>query len=257
MKTSKLINCSFFFFYLFLFSWEIDVISTFSYNNNNTYFSLLQGVNVTDTQQESKNPVVQSKPLDEKMVKEYADKAKMMTQIFLKTIKNIKQVLNKIIKSVELQKKVNNTVTKFYNKTKGFNNKLLINQIRNDMLLSKINKNLMAHIKNQFYSTIRLLKDEIIEKEFKIELLDMKISKLKMRLPMSESICSQYLSCTTCVKDNNCGWCGMTQTCMEGNKDGVKGGSCMFFDYGVCSGKKDCDYYSDCKVYKLLILRVV
>jgi len=235
---------------LFIFFWEIDVISPLEIKPNNTYFSFLQNGNANSTQsvsqQASKPPEPMS--LNATEMKEYADHAKMMTKMFLKTIKDIKSVLNKIMKSVEIQKKVNITATKLYNYTKGFTAKILINQIRTDMGLAKINKNLMAHIKNQFYSTLRILKSEIINKENNIELLDIKISKLKMRLPMSESICSQYLSCSSCVKNSECGWCGMTQTCMEGSKQGANSGSCMFFDYGVCSGKKDCDTYNNCQV---------
>jgi len=229
---------------------EIDVISPLEINSNISNFAFIQNSNATSTQpvsqKESKPP--QPKPSNATQMKEYADHAKMMTEMFLKTIKDIKSVLNKIIKSVEIQKKVNITATKLYNYTKGFTAKILVNQIRTDIKLAKINKNLMVHIKNQFYSTMRILKNEVIDKENKIELLDIKISKLKMRLPMSESICSQYLSCSSCVKNSECGWCGMTQTCMEGSKQGANSGSCMFFDYGVCSGKKDCDSYNNCQV---------
>jgi hypothetical protein len=79
-----------------------------------------------------------------------------------------------------------------------------------------------------------------------IKKLDSKIKEIKAQLPDINNACSMYNSCVSCTSGPGCGWCSVSSRCVPGSSEGPNDGSCTFFEFGSCSGPKDCDSYKDC-----------
>ena len=79
-----------------------------------------------------------------------------------------------------------------------------------------------------------------------VEKINLKIKEIKSQLPNTDSVCSLLNSCSSCTSNPACGWCSVSQQCVEGDSTGAKDGSCTFYDYGVCSGPRECDVYESC-----------
>jgi hypothetical protein len=119
--------------------------------------------------------------------------------------------------------------------------------LQTDDKLNQINKKVVKQIKNGLNLQIFNIQKEIQTVEEEIKKLDYQIKVIKSKLPNPDSECSMYSSCYACSTNSKCGWCSMTQQCVEGNEKGAMDGSCTFFEYKSCSGPRDCDSYKNCK----------
>lgn len=102
-----------------------------------------------------------------------------------------------------------------------------------------------------------MLQKEIIEKEKKLEILDKEIQDLNSSIPYdiedSDKIskCQSKSSCKSCVEDDGCVWCTLSNKCVEGDEFGPLYEITSFFNYKKCNGN-NCGEYSNCKVYFFL-----
>lgn len=124
--------------------------------------------------------------------------------------------------------------------------KLTTNSIENDNKLNVLNRHLTKNMKNQLNLQVIVLQRDITKTESDIKRLDVKINEIKIKLPNSNSVCSLYNSCGSCVTNSACGWCSLSHQCVDGDSKGPKDGSCSFYDYNICSGPRECSSYSDC-----------
>jgi len=90
------------------------------------------------------------------------------------------------------------------------------------------------------------LKNEIQENESDIRKLKLRISHIKSKLLNPNSVCSKLQSCDSCTANPLCGWCSMTQACVEEDEKGPLSGSCTFYDFKTCPGSKECNSYKHC-----------
>lgn len=227
--------------FIWSFSMIFDVITPLSAKTKITYSNLIelqqnknQTIQKTEEQERKMKEIAAEK---EKKLKSFAAQQKRMTEVFQKSIKGISELIVKIHRQDEIQKDVNLTVHKSLNYTRDLKTKTGVYQVRTEIKLSKINRNLVSELESQITATLRILENEVIAQQRKLQLLNLKITHLRLKLVKSDSLCYKYMGCSSCVRNKKCGWCSMTQTCMEGNKYGPKRGSCMFFDYKVIKYK--------------------
>eukprot|EP00744_Colponema_vietnamica_P009003 GILI01012821.1.p1 GENE.GILI01012821.1~~GILI01012821.1.p1 ORF type:complete len:474 (+),score=83.24 GILI01012821.1:185-1423(+) len=64
--------------------------------------------------------------------------------------------------------------------------------------------------------------------------------------PSAGSACFNKKSCFDCLKSPQCGWCSLERRCVVGNQMGPLDGSCVFYDYGICS-ESPCARYDHCE----------
>jgi hypothetical protein len=124
--------------------------------------------------------------------------------------------------------------------------KLSASSLETDNKLNQINSRVITSLRNQLNLQIFNINKELIVLQDEITVLDTKINKLKARLPNPDSVCTMYNNCAGCTSNPACGWCSMSQQCVEGDEKGPKDGGCNFYDYNICSGPKSCDSYSTC-----------
>lgn len=167
-------------------------------------------------------------------------------------IKNLNTHIDKLSQQVNDTQQTNHKILGNLKDLKADYNRLMFkvqtDSIQTDKRLSDINTNLQKQVQNQLTLQVYSLTKELDKIEDEIKLLDKKIKSLKRKVPNSNSMCGMYGSCSSCVTNSQCGWCSMTQTCVEGNAKGPLDGSCSFYDYNVCSGPKECSDYKGCKV---------
>ena len=234
----KFINCSFILLFICSFSILFDVITPLRSKTKRSLSSLiqLQQNKTQSTNQNIKKKEIKNNEIakdNQKNLNSLAAQEKKMKELFMKTIKQVKNLIGNIKKQDKIQKSINSTVIKSLNHTKGIKSKLTVLQYRTEIKLNKMNKNLISSLEGQIKSTLTILKHEVIKQLKKINLLTIKIKQLRMKLEKSDTLCQKYFNCGSCLKNKKCGWCGMTQTCMEGDENGPKKGSCMFFDKKV------------------------
>lgn len=154
-------------------------------------------------------------------------------ELISKTLYDLKIIENKLSRDFQIQREINKTVLIHFNVSKMLIKRSNIYQIMNEAKMKQINKNIISQIVFQLDQQLSTIERSIINSHQYINLINLKILSLESQLPISNSSCSIFTNCGSCVADNKCGWCSMTQTCMEGDKNGPKDGSCAFFDYNV------------------------
>ena len=153
------------------------------------------------------------------------------------SISNVSSIVEDFKSKVDQQilntQEINNTVNIVLNSTKKITKKIKINQARTEIKLNIINKHIVSQIRDQLNSETKSIQHSILTVQKKIKLLNLRISQLKLKIPKLGSKCLKLTNCGSCVANDHCGWCSMTQVCMEGNERGASDGSCTFFDYKV------------------------
>ncbi len=130
---------------------------------------------------------------------------------------------------LENMKKFNQSM----HETQSLKHKIIYYQTRNEIKMKSIDGHILSELRLQLNNQRVVTEKLMVEVENHLQLINIKESLLKARLPTSSSSCGLLTNCRSCTADNNCGWCGISQTCMEGDSTGPKEGSCMFFDYKV------------------------
>jgi hypothetical protein len=112
--------------------------------------------------------------------------------------------------------------------------------------LNKINNHLSKQLENQLYLQLYALQNEVTEVTEDVNKLDEKINSIKLRIPETDTFCSLFSNCFSCTAKPGCGWCSMSNKCVEGAKEGPLDGSCEYWEYGKCSAPKQCKDYKSC-----------
>ena len=222
-------NCSFILIFICSISISINGVKSLSLrlNKDNIIFSKLIDVGSDTTANTEVNLE------KEKRLKDMENERKKLAQIFVRITNGIKALTTKINRQQKITKEVNITVIESLKSSQKLSARLGIGQIRTEIKLKEINSNLLIQLKMQIKSAVTILEQAVVSQQIRIQLLNLKISQLRLTSPKSDSICSKHFSCEPCTSNKECGWCSMTQTCMEGSKKGPKEGVCLFFDYGV------------------------
>ena len=186
----------------------------------------------------------------DKKIKEMQDQQKKMESNVMAIEKEVSKVGIKIDKQMNTSLEINRTVTKALEITKNLSRKIDMNQLKTEMKLDLINKHVIDQLRNQLFLQSVRGQNDIVKQQKKVEMLNLKITEIKIRLPNSNAICGKLYNCGSCTSNPKCGWCSLTQTCVEGNEKGPIDGSCVFYDYKVCSSPRDCDAYKKCGVIK-------
>jgi hypothetical protein len=118
--------------------------------------------------------------------------------------------------------------------------------VESSQKLNKINKHLSKQLENQLYLQLYALQNEVTDITEDINKLDQNIDNIKIKIPETDTFCSIFSNCFSCTSNPGCGWCSMTNKCIEGVKEGPLDGSCQFWEYGKCSGPKQCKDYKSC-----------
>lgn len=167
-------------------------------------------------------------------------------------VRNLVGNIDHLSQQVNDTQKSNDKIVESIKDLKGDYNKLMFkiqtDSVQTDQKLSNINTKLLKQVHNQLTLQLFSLQKELSKVQDEISVLDKKIKFVKHKIPNPDSVCSMYSSCSSCVTNSQCGWCSMTQTCVEGNAKGPLDGSCSFYDYNVCSGPRECTDYKDCNV---------
>ena len=211
--------------------------------------------NSTKSERTNKNKSVNIKSnktnQDEKLkkIKEEEKKIKKKEPEIEKEVHKIGLVLDKQINTTI---KMNKTDNKAYQMTKTLSRKIEINRIKTEIKLNIINKHVVQQLRNQiFLETVRIQK-EILDQQRKIQMINLHISEIKQKLPNSNAICGLLKNCESCTSNPFCGWCSISQNCVEGNEKGPLDGTCSFYEYKVCSKHKNCEKYKKCLVIKFM-----
>lgn len=189
-----------------------------------------------------------SSPDGDKKLKEMQDQQKKMESNVMAIEKEVKKVGGKIDKQINTSLEINKTVTKALGITRNLSRKMDMNQLKTEIKLNIINKHVMEQLRNQLFLQSVRVQHDIVNQQKKIQMLNLKITEIKSKLPNSNAICGKLRHCGSCTANPKCGWCSLTQTCVEGNEKGPLDGSCVFYDYQVCSSPRDCDTYKKCSV---------
>ena len=71
----------------------------------------------------------------------------------------------------------------------------------------------------------------------------------------TEKDCETLKSCSSCIKDENCGWCGREKKCIMGDRFGGIHKTCLEYTFSIChdifcspsSSCEDCLFDEDCQ----------
>ena len=124
--------------------------------------------------------------------------------------------------------------------------KMTATSLQMDNKLNMINAKLVNQLKIQLSNQLLNLQRDIADCQDQIEKLKNKIKILKSKLPNPDSVCTMYNSCASCTTNPACGWCSISQQCVDGDEKGPADGSCTFYEYNICGGPRECDSYKDC-----------
>ncbi len=184
----------------------------------------------------------------DKKLKEMQEQQKKMQGNVQAIEKEVKSVGAKIEKQMNTSIEINKTVTKALEITKNLSKKIDMNQLKTEMKLNIINKHVIEQLRNQLYLQYVRIQNDIVSQQKKVEMLNLQITDIKSKLPNTNAICGKLNNCGSCTANPKCGWCSLTQTCVEGNEKGPLDGSCTFYDYQVCSAPRECGTYKKCGV---------
>jgi hypothetical protein len=112
--------------------------------------------------------------------------------------------------------------------------------------LDGINQKLAKQLENQLYLQLYALQNEVTEITEDINKLDDRLDIIRLKIPETDTFCSLFSNCFSCTSNAGCGWCSMSNKCIEGAKEGPLDGSCTFWEYGKCSAPKQCNDYKSC-----------
>jgi hypothetical protein len=201
----------------------------------------------TPLQKPKKTPTMdENKKQLQRLEKTIKEQAKFFDDI-KKLIGKVDKMSDRMLEAEEKNFQILKSLEKVKETYKRLEYKITATSLQTDDKLNQINKKVVRQIKNGLNLQIFNLQKEIQSVEEEIKKLDYQIKVIKSKLPNSESECSMYSSCYACSTNPKCGWCSMTQQCVEGNEKGAKDGSCTFFEYKSCSGPRDCESYKNCK----------
>jgi hypothetical protein len=193
---------------------------------------------------------------NDKKIKEMQEQQKKMQGNVMAIEKEVKKVGIKIDKQMNTSLEINKTVTKALAITKNLSKKIDMNQLKTEIKLNIINKHVIEQLRNQLYLQVVRIQHDVVAEQKKIQMLNLQITDIKSKLPNSNAICGKLNNCGSCTANPKCGWCSLTQTCVEGNEKGPLDGSCTFYDYQVCSAPRECGAYKKCGV-KIFLFRIV
>ena len=109
--------------------------------------------------------------------------------------------------------------------------------------LNKIKKILMTH--SDLYKI--QIKSDLSEQKNLLHKLQDEISSIKTKLNKDLSICSSLTSCSECTANPSCGWCSLSNKCVEGNENGpLYQSTCSVYEYNKCSKQTDCSRFKSC-----------
>lgn len=109
--------------------------------------------------------------------------------------------------------------------------------------LNKIKKILMTH--SDLYKI--QIKSDLSEQKTLLHQLQDEISSIKTKLNKDLSICSSLSSCSECTANPSCGWCSLSNKCVEGNENGpLYQSTCSAYEYNKCSKQTDCSRFKSC-----------
>lgn len=191
---------------------------------------------------------VQSSAESDKKLKEMQEQQKKMQGNVQAIEKEVKSVGFKIEKQMNTSIEINKTVTKALEITKNLSKKIDMNQLKTEIKLNIINKHVIEQLRNQLYLQYVRIQNDIVAQQKKIEMINLQITDIKSKLPNTNAICGKLNNCGSCTANPKCGWCSLTQLCVEGNEKGPLDGSCTFYDYQICSAPRECSTYKRCGV---------
>jgi len=172
---------------------------------------------------------------------------KNLTANIFDLVKDISEKLNTNLKNTEIEEENIKNVSE---KSDTIKKEVALQGIKTDWKLDLINKKMVNQMQIDLVQKNLKIRKEMIKLRGLIRTINLKIKAIKSKLPAvsSTSICSKLINCDACTGNSGCGWCSMTQTCVEGNEKGPYSGECTFFDYKICSGPKECSSYENCNV---------
>jgi hypothetical protein len=227
---------------------ENDTKTNSDFNNTNLNTTKTTDSNSTQTNDTSdavKNSMAENAKKIEALEKAIQEQSKIVDDI--KTVSSDVTVLSLQMNiTEERNKELSKAVEEMKDLYKALEYKLTASSLETDNKLNQINARVITSLRNQLNLQIFNINKEIIVLQDEIGVLERKITKLKARLPNPDSVCTMYNNCAGCTSNPACGWCSLSQQCVEGDQKGPKDGGCNFYDYNICSGPKSCDSYSSC-----------
>ena len=110
--------------------------------------------------------------------------------------------------------------------------------------LESIQKTLNTHTKT-FKEAISISL-ETTTKKLKETLHD--IAYLKNKLHNHKSECNKITTCNECSLNPSCGWCPLSNKCVDGTEYGpIDESECSVYEYDKCSQESDCSRYQSCE----------
>lgn len=217
---------------------------------SNTNITVTLEQNVTETVEPEEDPeIVENLEENNKKIEQLEKAVKDQGQM-VEDVKGLLKDVNGLSEKLNEQEKQNMHIVDNLKDIRELYQQLdfqmKANSVQTENQLRLLNEKVADQLNVQLDNRVYDLEKEIQTLQVELIKINDKIKSIKQITGSSDSICNMFTSCSSCSSRKECGWCSMTDKCVDGDAKGPLDGSCTFYDYDVCSGPKECETYSRC-----------